>query len=46
MMDEQLTRDVSPAGLQRQATWVTVSDDDEGCANAIEQFILPRAAAD
>ena len=32
--------------VQRQATFVTASNDDEGFAKAIEQFILPRAAAD
>jgi Cof subfamily protein (haloacid dehalogenase superfamily) len=29
--------------VQRQATYVTTSHEDEGFANAIEQFILPRA---
>jgi Cof subfamily protein (haloacid dehalogenase superfamily) len=31
--------------VQRQATCVTASNDDEGFAKAIEQFILPRAVA-
>jgi Cof subfamily protein (haloacid dehalogenase superfamily) len=30
--------------VQRQATYVTTSHEDEGFANAIERFILPRAA--
>ena len=29
--------------VQRQATHVTTSHDDEGFANAVDQFILPRA---
>ena len=31
--------------VQRQATYVTASNDDEGFAKAVEQFILPRAGA-
>ena len=31
--------------VQRQATYVTASNEDEGFAKAIEEFILPRAAA-
>jgi hydroxymethylpyrimidine pyrophosphatase-like HAD family hydrolase len=31
--------------VQRQATYVTASNDDEGFAKAVEQFILPRARA-
>jgi Cof subfamily protein (haloacid dehalogenase superfamily) len=31
--------------VQRQATCVTASNEDEGFAKAIEQFILPRAVA-
>jgi Cof subfamily protein (haloacid dehalogenase superfamily) len=31
--------------VQRQATHVTASNEDEGFAKAIERFILPRAAA-
>jgi Cof subfamily protein (haloacid dehalogenase superfamily) len=31
--------------VQRQATCVTASNEDEGFAKAIEQFILPRIAA-
>ena len=31
--------------VQRQATWVTASNEDEGFAKAIEDFILPRAVA-
>ena len=30
--------------VQRQATFVTASYEDEGFANAIEQFVLPRVA--
>jgi Cof subfamily protein (haloacid dehalogenase superfamily) len=30
--------------VQRQATYVTTSCDQEGFANAVERFILPRAA--
>ena len=33
------------ADVQRQATHVTASNEDEGFAQAIEQFILPRAVA-
>jgi hydroxymethylpyrimidine pyrophosphatase-like HAD family hydrolase len=29
--------------VQRQATYVTASYEDEGFAKAIEQFVLPRA---
>jgi len=31
--------------VQRQATFVTASNDDEGFAKAVEEFILPRAVA-
>jgi Cof subfamily protein (haloacid dehalogenase superfamily) len=31
--------------VQRQATYVTASNEDEGFARAVEEFILPRAAA-
>jgi hydroxymethylpyrimidine pyrophosphatase-like HAD family hydrolase len=31
--------------VQREATYVTASNEDEGFAKAIEQFILPRAVA-
>lgn len=31
--------------VQRQATYVTASNEDEGFAKAVEEFILPRAAA-
>jgi Cof subfamily protein (haloacid dehalogenase superfamily) len=31
--------------VQRQATFVTASNEDEGFAKAVEQFILPRAVA-
>jgi hydroxymethylpyrimidine pyrophosphatase-like HAD family hydrolase len=31
--------------VQRQATCVTASNDDEGFAKAVEEFILPRAVA-
>jgi Cof subfamily protein (haloacid dehalogenase superfamily) len=31
--------------VQRQATFVTASNEDEGFAKAIEEFILPRAVA-
>lgn len=31
--------------VQRQATHVTTSNEDEGFANAVDQFILPRALA-
>jgi hydroxymethylpyrimidine pyrophosphatase-like HAD family hydrolase len=30
--------------VKRQATFVTTSFMDEGFANAIEQFVLPRVA--
>jgi hypothetical protein len=30
--------------VQRQATCVTTSCEEEGFANAVERFILPRAA--
>jgi Cof subfamily protein (haloacid dehalogenase superfamily) len=33
------------AEVQRQATFVTASNEDEGFAKAIEDFILPHAAA-
>jgi Cof subfamily protein (haloacid dehalogenase superfamily) len=33
------------AEVQRQATCVTASDDDEGFAKGIEQYVLPRAVA-
>jgi Cof subfamily protein (haloacid dehalogenase superfamily) len=33
------------AQVQQQATYVTASNEDEGFAKAIEQFILPRAVA-
>jgi len=33
----------SPDQVKKQATHVTTSYDDEGFANAVEQFILPRA---
>ena len=33
------------ADVQRQATYVTASNEDEGFAKAIEEFILPRAVA-
>jgi hydroxymethylpyrimidine pyrophosphatase-like HAD family hydrolase len=29
--------------VQQQATYVTASNDDEGFAKAIEQYVLPRA---
>jgi Cof subfamily protein (haloacid dehalogenase superfamily) len=29
--------------VQQQATWVTASNEDEGFAKAVEEFILPRA---
>ena len=32
--------------VQQQATFVTASNDDEGFAKAVEEFILPRAVAD
>jgi Cof subfamily protein (haloacid dehalogenase superfamily) len=32
-------------GVQRAATYVTASNEDEGFAKAIEEFILPRAVA-
>jgi haloacid dehalogenase-like hydrolase len=31
--------------VQRQATYVTAANDDEGFAKAVEEFILPRAVA-
>ena len=31
--------------VQRQATCVTASNEDEGFAKAVEEFILPRATA-
>ena len=31
--------------VQRQATWVTASNEEEGFARAVEEFILPRAVA-
>jgi hydroxymethylpyrimidine pyrophosphatase-like HAD family hydrolase len=31
--------------VRRQATYVTASNDDEGFAKAVEQYILPRAVA-
>lgn len=31
--------------VQRQATFVTASNEDEGFAKAVEEFILPRAVA-
>jgi len=31
--------------VQRQATCVTASNEDEGFAKALEEFILPRAVA-
>jgi Cof subfamily protein (haloacid dehalogenase superfamily) len=31
--------------VQRQATYVTASNDEEGFARAVEEFILPRAVA-
>jgi Cof subfamily protein (haloacid dehalogenase superfamily) len=33
------------ADVQRQATFVTASNEDEGFAKAVEEFILPRALA-
>jgi Cof subfamily protein (haloacid dehalogenase superfamily) len=32
--------------VQRQATFVTASNEDDGFARAIEQFVLPRVVAD
>jgi Cof subfamily protein (haloacid dehalogenase superfamily) len=32
--------------VQRQATYVTTSNEEDGFARAIEQFVLPRAAGD
>jgi hypothetical protein len=29
--------------VQRQATFVTATNEDEGFAKAVEEFILPRA---
>ena len=31
--------------VRRQATYVTASNEDEGFAKAVGQYILPRAAA-
>jgi len=31
------------AEVQRQANYVTTPSEDEGFANAVERFILPRA---
>ena len=31
--------------VQQQATWVTASNEEEGFARAVEEFILPRAVA-
>jgi hydroxymethylpyrimidine pyrophosphatase-like HAD family hydrolase len=31
--------------VRRQATYVTASNEDEGFARAVEEFILPRAVA-
>jgi Cof subfamily protein (haloacid dehalogenase superfamily) len=31
--------------VRRQATYVTASNEDEGFARAVEQYVLPRAAA-
>jgi Cof subfamily protein (haloacid dehalogenase superfamily) len=31
--------------VQRQATWVTASNQEDGFAKAVEEFILPRAVA-
>jgi Cof subfamily protein (haloacid dehalogenase superfamily) len=33
------------ADVQRQATFVTASNEDDGFAKAVEEFILPRAVA-
>jgi hypothetical protein len=33
------------AEVRRQATYVTASNEDEGFARAVEQYVLPRAAA-
>ena len=33
------------ADVQRQATFVTASNEDEGFAKAVDEFILPRAVA-
>jgi Cof subfamily protein (haloacid dehalogenase superfamily) len=35
----------APEEVQRQATYVTASNEDEGFAKAIEQYVLPRAVA-
>jgi Cof subfamily protein (haloacid dehalogenase superfamily) len=35
----------APEEVQRQATYVTASNEDEGFAKAIEQHVLPRAVA-
>jgi Cof subfamily protein (haloacid dehalogenase superfamily) len=34
----------APPEVQRQANYVTTSYEDEGFANAVERFVLPRAA--
>ncbi len=31
--------------VKQQATYVTASNDEEGFAKAVEEFILPRAVA-
>ena len=31
--------------VRREATYVTASNEDEGFAKAVEEFILPRAVA-
>jgi Cof subfamily protein (haloacid dehalogenase superfamily) len=31
--------------VKREATWVTASNEDEGFAKAVEEFVLPRAVA-
>jgi len=33
----------APEEVRRQATYVTTSNEDEGFANAVEKFIMPRA---
>ena len=35
----------APPEVQRQANYVTTSYEDEGFANAVERFVLPRAPA-
>jgi hydroxymethylpyrimidine pyrophosphatase-like HAD family hydrolase len=35
----------APEEVQRQATYVTASNEDDGFAKAIEQHVLPRAVA-